>query len=569
MYAEISKAPTDSSDVLSSDSSNNNSSSTISQTRVPGTMMEEPAQKKKKKGRRKNTSIACVNCSKWHVSCDSSRPCKRCVSKGLEDKCIDAPRKKSKYLAGIPDDALPLSVRSSEELSKKNSERFMAPLDGRSQSSPESQQYSKPNYIVHKAKFASNAADSEYSILSNIIHKDRMFNRIPINRLFSQKYTPGSTSPNELSSGMNTTSTMSTSTSPPRQDLNMFAQTMYNNNSNRNNQLNNSRSSITASSSNENLPEQHYPSLLQNVYSIILGPQSQEIVNSQINLFTHHFPLVPVETQTNSLNFKRLMPLDPTTSSILQKDSGINQFYLNNESTTFPEVASSYKTTKDMPVSFALQCTSPEVFKIRSNPDWPHSLRYERPMEIYTLINEPFAHTEGFHHLFLYLNSRFAKKDLVEMCRRMAEFRPIFIACSVTLTEEDMIFMEQCYQRTLLEYAKFIEQIGTPTCIWRRNGQISYVNEEFEILSGWKREELLNKMTFIVEILDDESVRDYFNTFASVAYKDFKGSERMKTCRVLTPIKGQVIDCCCLWTLKRDISGFPLMILGNFMPIMT
>lgn len=131
-----------------------------------------------------------------------------------------------------------------------------------------------------------------------------------------------------------------------------------------------------------------------------------------------------------------------------------------------------------------------------------------------------------------------------------------------------MIFMEQCYQRTLLEYVKFIAQIGTPTCIWRRNGQISYVNEEFEILCGWTREELLNKMTFIVEIMDDESVRDYFKTLSKVAYRDFRGSEKMKVCRLLSPIKGKIIHCCCMWTLKRDVSGLPLMILGNFMPIL-
>ena len=98
--------------------------------------------------------------------------------------------------------------------------------------------------------------------------------------------------------------------------------------------------------------------------------------------------------------------------------------------------------------------------------------------------------------------------------------------------------------------------------------RISYINEEFEILTGWTREELLNKMTFIVEILDDDSVRDYFKTFSSVAYKDFKGCEQMKTCRLLTPLEGQVVNCGCMWTLKRDISGLPLMILGNFMPIL-
>lgn len=154
------------------------------------------------------------------------------------------------------------------------------------------------------------------------------------------------------------------------------------------------------------------------------------------------------------------------------------------------------------------------------------------------------------------------------MCRSLAEFRPTFIAIAVTLTEEDMIFMEQCYQRTLLEYDQFISQMGTPTCVWRRNGQVSYVNDEFSLLTGWTRADLLFKMTFIVELMDDESVREYFKTFNRVAYRDFKGSERMKTCKLLTPFRGREVECCCIWTLTRDVFGLPLMIIGNFMPIL-
>lgn len=216
----------------------------------------------------------------------------------------------------------------------------------------------------------------------------------------------------------------------------------------------------------------------------------------------------------------------------------------------------------------ALDISSPDARAIQNFPDVSHSLRYATPMEIYTLISKPFSHTSGFHSLLQYLRSRFNREDIVEMCRSLAEFRPTFIAIAVTLTEEDMIFMEQCYQRTLLEYDQFISQMGTPTCVWRRNGQVSYVNDEFSLLTGWTRADLLFKMTFIVELMDDESVREYFKTFNRVAYRDFKGSERMKTCKLLTPFRGREVECCCIWTLTRDVFGLPLMIIGNFMPIL-
>ncbi|CAB4256688.1 similar to Saccharomyces cerevisiae YBR239C ERT1 Transcriptional regulator of nonfermentable carbon utilization [Maudiozyma barnettii] len=517
--------------------------------------------------RRRHTSIACVNCSKWHVSCDSSRPCKRCSQKGLAASCVDAPRKKSKYLVGIPNNALPELFR-----------------DDRSQSL---------NGISTSMSFLSDAANSEYSMLETItqpgvqsasqpnfqsllsnqqhggmIHGNRPSMTMVMGMSQGSASAPGSTTALPLlSDGINNLRPIPTRATTISETA-----------------LKSHDSSSTASpehsvgvdhliSSNSSSAVQITPSQGRNAYTMILGPKSQDIVSSQIDLMKNYFPLIPVKLQngSSSLDFKRLVPEDPAVKGTdMQRNVKINQYYLNNKTVTFPEVQRSFEPlVKGHDASFALECISPEVVQIFANPEWSHSLRYATPMEIYTQINMPFSHTSGFHHLLVYLKGRFNQDDVVEMCRSLAEFRPIFIACSVTLTEEDMIFMEQVYQRTLLEYAKFIELSGTPTCVWRRNGQISYVNEEFEILTGWKREELLNKLTFVVEILDDESVRDYFKTFSSIAYKDFKGCEQMKVCRILTPIEGQVVHCSCLWTLKRDISGLPLMILGNFMPILS
>ncbi|CAR29983.1 hypothetical protein ZYGR_0AD06740 [Zygosaccharomyces rouxii] len=477
---------------------------------------------------RRNTHVACVNCSKWHVSCEAKRPCHRCVVKGLGSTCVDAPRKKSKYLAGIPDASLIRSVHRDNGSQANNS----SPDNAGVSHHQEQQNFRDPQHIVHKSKFLSNAADSEYSILSHIINQDTLVNKIPIDLLYSGKPNDNDA---EAAAAVAAKEAANVDLSSPKVDVGP---------------------SNTAMSSTD-------------VYSMLLGPNSREIVASRIDLFQNHFPLTPVESQYHSLSFKRLPTQDRSGSP--KFNASINQYYLNKEISMLPEVINAamrqQRSVGDKSVSFALECVSPDAYQLSGNSEWRHSLRYSTSMEIYQLINEPFSHTTGFHHLYTYLRKRFNRKDLIEMSGCLAEFRPIFIACTASLTEQDMIFMEQCYQRTLLEYAKFIAQIGTPTCVWRRNGQISYVNEEFEILSGWNKEELLNKMTFIVEIMDDESVRDYFKTFAKVAYKDFRGSERMKTCNLLTPTRGQIIPCCCMWTLKRDVSGLPLMILGNFMPI--
>lgn len=42
------------------------------------------------------------------------------------------------------------------------------------------------------------------------------------------------------------------------------------------------------------------------------------------------------------------------------------------------------------------------------------------------------------------------KEEMMRVCRAMAMFRPSFIALIMNLTPEDLIFMETCFQRTVL-----------------------------------------------------------------------------------------------------------------------
>ncbi|CUS21307.1 LAQU0S02e10726g1_1 [Lachancea quebecensis] len=450
--------------------------------------------------RRQKTSVACINCAKSHVTCQAERPCSRCVKKGLEATCVDAPRKRRKYLADVPDEQLPVAIKRGNV--------------------HEEQQLSNENrHIAHKPRFMSNAADLEYSILSDIIQQDTLLSKIPMDLLYSREGAKDEESQYNTPNSTSSVRSLGAQGRPPsarRTDSPVDSQRMK--------------------------------------YATLLGPRGRQALDPEVDLFTTHFPLLPQEVSASRFRQRAHF------------DANVSQYYLNDK-TTFPEILDQI-VPKPKAVSLALDISSPDARAVQNFPDVPHSLRYATPMEIYTLISKPFSHTSGFHSLLQYLRSRFNREDIVEMCRSLAEFRPTFIAIAVTLTEEDMIFMEQCYQRTLLEYDQFISQMGTPTCVWRRNGQVSYVNDEFSLLTGWTRADLLFKMTFIVELMDDESVREYFKTFSRVAYRDFKGSERMKTCRLLTPFRGREVECCCIWTLKRDVFGLPLMIIGNFMPIL-
>ncbi|ANB12666.1 Ert1p [Sugiyamaella lignohabitans] len=197
----------------------------------------------------------------------------------------------------------------------------------------------------------------------------------------------------------------------------------------------------------------------------------------------------------------------------------------------------------------------------------------KKPADIYRNVRQPFPYTPGFHSLIKYLKSRFDKPQLIQMAKCMARYRPSFIACTNSLDEDDLVFMEQCFQRTLLEYEKYISFSGTPTAVWRRTGQIAAVGKEFCILTGWSRQQLLDRDgsgtggMFIVEVMQDESVLEYFQMFSDIAFGDSRGA-MMSECSLLTP-NGKTIRTTSMWTLKRDVFGIPMMIIGNFLPILS
>ncbi|CDO70594.1 hypothetical protein BN946_scf184656.g9 [Trametes cinnabarina] len=48
--------------------------------------------------KKKKANRACFHCQKAHLTCDDSRPCQRCIKRGMADNCTEGHRKKAKYL---------------------------------------------------------------------------------------------------------------------------------------------------------------------------------------------------------------------------------------------------------------------------------------------------------------------------------------------------------------------------------------------------------------------------------------------------------------------------------------
>jgi hypothetical protein len=134
--------------------------------------------------------------------------------------------------------------------------------------------------------------------------------------------------------------------------------------------------------------------------------------------------------------------------------------------------------------------------------------------------------------------------------------------------------METSFQRSLFEYDDFMVQISSPTLVCRRTGEVAAVNKEFTALTGWTQDVLLGlapnlnvntggggsattsgraglstprlrglnnppddsavrataaatdgtpRPVFVAELLDDDSVIDFYEDYAQLAFGDSRG----------------------------------------------
>jgi PAS domain-containing protein len=261
---------------------------------------------------------------------------------------------------------------------------------------------------------------------------------------------------------------------------------------------------------------------------------------------------------------------------------------------------------------------------------------------IYESVKEPYPYTAGFHTLISVLRNRYQYNKVLKIARALAEIRPSFIACTKDLTREDLVFMEKCFQRTLVEYNDFLQHCSAPTIVCRRTGEVAAVNKEFTALTGWTKEVMLGQESnlhvawgssdgqnaddirnndgrsgmaatenggtrpqpvFLAEIMDDDSVVQFYQDFAQLAFEDSRGKVQ-RNCRLVkyrskdnfeakgppshneartgilssrvTKIESEhgisriekdgKVDCTYCWTIKRDVFDIPMMIIVNFLP---
>lgn len=218
---------------------------------------------------------------------------------------------------------------------------------------------------------------------------------------------------------------------------------------------------------------------------------------------------------------------------------------------------------------------------------------YQSVQDIYTHSIVNFDYPESYHLLTNFLKRRFLgnslpieekqtkRNNLLIILKLIASYRPTFISAHKNLLKPyDLLFLEMSFQRSLIDYEKLLLFNSSPTIIWRRTGEIVSISNDLLSILGFNLSDILSKRTFIMELMyDDESIINYFKLFKSVAVGNLHLSIITKCKLMKNPTtafnietsdlnNSEYIEFCSAWTVKRDPFDIPMLIIGQFLPIL-
>ncbi|KDQ56759.1 hypothetical protein JAAARDRAFT_59018 [Jaapia argillacea MUCL 33604] len=204
---------------------------------------------------------------------------------------------------------------------------------------------------------------------------------------------------------------------------------------------------------------------------------------------------------------------------------------------------------------------------------------------------KPYNYVKGYARLSRWMDRNVSQESKQQILQPLSVLRPKFRAIAQSLTDIDLVFIEEAFERLLLDYDRVFSVMGVPACLWRRTGEIYKGNREFAELVGVDGYMLREGRLCIYELMAEESAVNYWEKYGHVAF-DSNQKAVLTTCVLrykpsISPSSGPVtpagpkknkplppaqdlskeegfINCCFSFTIRRDAWGIPSMIVGNF-----
>jgi len=180
---------------------------------------------------------------------------------------------------------------------------------------------------------------------------------------------------------------------------------------------------------------------------------------------------------------------------------------------------------------------------------------------------KPYNYVYGYTKLNSYIK-KFTVENQKTIYHIWDSLRLLFRDGMYNATEMDLLFIEESFERLLLDYDRVFACIGTPSCLYRRDGAIFKANREFAALVKMPVESFVEGNYGIYELMTEESVINYWDKFGTV-YHDPQQKAVLTTCTLKSqkPNESDYIKCCFSFTLRRDKFNIPFCIVGHFIPI--
>lgn len=474
------------------------------------------------KGKRKKLEIACVYCRRSHMICDESRPCQRCIKRGIGHLCYDEPSnpRQRRKVGGLKHSASASVSPQEESLTSK----FDATDD------------------AVRTNISSNSSPAP-----NMASSDSRSNQ-------SRGKIPGwSDHPNT------------------GQGLQYRPQNLH------------QRSSVLAQTLPYNQDQLFYSehagsefSSLNEFLSMIDDP---ELVNGSLNAATSNKDdaIFGVNGSLNPTQFHELQNPDNILSVSPVPNIFSQEFPVDNVGHAPVDVAA-YQPNGAPAIDSGSQSHQPIVsdaardkfFLTAADPTTEISPEERLKQVIKAKLDagllQPYNYAKGYGRLQAYMENYMNTTSRQRILKPLSIFRPAFRAIARTLKDVDLVLVEESFERMLLDYDRVFTSMAIPACLWRRTGEIYRGNKEFASLVGVSTDDLKDGKLAIYEVMSEESAVNFWEKYGAIAFD--KGQKAVLTsCNLRTRDGLKRKNCCFSFTIRRDRYNIPSCIVGNFIPI--
>lgn len=204
---------------------------------------------------------------------------------------------------------------------------------------------------------------------------------------------------------------------------------------------------------------------------------------------------------------------------------------------------------------------------------------------------KPHNYGKGYTRLSLWMDKNVSQESKQQILQPLSVLRPKFRAVAQLLQDIDLVFIEEEFERMLLDYDRVFSAMGVPACLWRRTGEIYKGNREFTELVGVDGYMMREGRLCIYELMAEESAVNYWEKYGHVAFDPsqkavltscvlrYKPMIKVGSYSPKIPPKKSLkndeaagtepqgeegfISCCFSFTIRRDRHGIPSMMVES------